>query len=181
MNFKQTTLSGSYEIELTPFVDERGWFARYFCKDEFKDIGHKGEWVQLNHSVTNKKGTVRGLHFQVPPYAEVKLVRCIVGSVFDVIVDLRKDSPSFLKWFGAELSAVKKNMLYIPEGFAHGFQCLEDHCELLYHHTAFYNSTAERGIRYDDPRLAIKWPFEVSNISKRDLAHPLLNNQFKGI
>src|SRR5262245_4353691 len=138
MKFIPTGLKGSFVIEIEPQADGRGWFARYYCKDEFRDIGHHKDWVQLNHSVTNKKGTIRGLHFQKPPMAEIKLVKCIAGKVFDVIIDLRKQSSTFLKWFAVELSAKNKKMLYIPEGFAHGFQCLEDHCELIYHHSEYY-------------------------------------------
>ena len=181
MIFTPSPLQGSYVIALEPFRDERGWFARYYCKDEFEHIGHQKEWVQLNHSTTYKKGSVRGMHFQKPPYGEIKMVRCIAGIVFDVIVDLRKNSPTFLNWFGAELSAENKKMLYIPIGFAHGFQCLTDDCQLLYHHTEFYTPDAEAGARYDDPRLNIEWPLEVSMISERDAAHPFLDKNFEGI
>ena len=138
MIFSPLPLQGSYVIELQPFQDERGWFARFFCKNEFQKIGHKKEWVQINHSFTYKKGTIRGMHFQLTPFREIKMVRCIAGAVYDVIIDLRKGSSTFLQWFGAELSAANKKMMYIPEGFAHGFQCLSDNCELIYHHTEFY-------------------------------------------
>jgi len=168
-------------IELQPFADERGWFARYYCKDEFKQIGHNKEWVQLNHSVTYAKGAIRGMHFQQAPFKEIKLVRCIAGAVFDVIIDLRKSSQTFLKWLGVELSAENKKMLYIPEGFAHGFQCLSDNCELLYHHTEFYTPDAEAGIRHDDPMISIQWPLPVTTVSKRDAVHPYLDGNFKGI
>ena len=181
MIFSETPLAGSYMIELEPFSDNRGWFARFYCKDEFKKIGHTREWVQLNHSVTYKKGTIRGMHFQQQPYREIKMVRCIAGSVYDVIVDLRKDSPTFLKWFGEELSAENKKMLYMPEGFAHGFQCLTDNCELIYHHSELYTPEAEAGIRYDEPGVNIKWPSLPTMISSRDSAHPYLDEKFKGI
>jgi dTDP-4-dehydrorhamnose 3,5-epimerase len=174
-------LQGSYIIELQPFSDERGWFARFYCKNEFKQIGHEKEWVQLNHSATYKKGAIRGMHFQKPPHSEIKMVRCIAGAVFDVIVDLRKNSATFLKWFGAELSAENKKMIYIPEGFAHGFQCLTDNCELIYHHTEFYAPAAEAGIKYDDPKIDIEWGLPVTTISQRDAAHPYLDENFKGI
>src|SRR4051812_23417187 len=128
MIFTETTLPGSYTIELEPFTDERGWFARYFCKNEFMQIGHVKDWVQINHSTTYKKGALRGMHYQLPPFSEIKLVRCIAGAVFDVIIDLRKNSSTFLQWVGFELSAKNKRMIYIPQGFAHGFQCLTDHC-----------------------------------------------------
>ncbi|MEI2738070.1 MAG: dTDP-4-dehydrorhamnose 3,5-epimerase [Chitinophagaceae bacterium] len=181
MIFTATPLTGSYVIELTPFADERGWFARYYCKNSFAEIGHSKEWVQMNHSVSYQKGTIRGMHFQMEPYKEIKMVRCIAGSVFDVIIDIRKDSATFLQWFGAELSAENKKMLYIPEGFAHGFQCLSDNCELLYHHSEFYQPAAEAGIRHDDPMIGIQWPLPVSVLSGRDAGHSLLNNDFKGV
>src|SRR5687767_2077839 len=181
MIFNAIPLAGSYEILLEPRSDTRGWFARFYCKDEFKSIGHTGEWVQLNHSFTTEKGALRGMHFQIKPYAEIKMVRCIAGSVYDVIVDLRKDSPTFLKWYGTELSAENKKMLYIPAGFAHGFQTLTNNCELIYHHSEYYTPQAEGGIRYDEPLISIVWPQRVTEISERDLSHPLLNEQFKGL
>lgn len=181
MKFTPIKLTGSYLVDLEPFCDERGWFARYFCKDEFKAIGHEKEWVQMNHSFTLKSGTLRGMHFQLPPHAEIKLVRCVSGTVFDVIVDIRKDSSTFLQWVGVELSAENGRMIYIPEGFAHGFQCLTDNCSLLYHHTDFYAPGSEKGLRYDDPLLNIQWPLPVSLISERDGQHDWLNNEFKGL
>jgi dTDP-4-dehydrorhamnose 3,5-epimerase len=135
----------------------------------------------LNDSFTYKKATVRGMHFQHAPFREIKLVRCIAGTVYDVIIDLRKDSPTFLRWFAIELSSENKRMVYIPEGFAHGFQCLTDNCELIYHHTEFYNPAAEAGIRYDDPMIKIKWPMVAINLSSRDAGHPYLDENFKGI
>ena len=181
MIFTPTSLAGSYIIDLEPRSDERGWFARYYCKEEFQKIGHTKEWVQMNHSVTNKKGSIRGMHFQVHPYKEIKMLRCIAGLVYDVIIDLRKDSDTFLEWTGVELSAANKKMLYIPEGFAHGFQCLEDNCELIYHHSEFYQPGAEAGIRYNDPLVNIKWPLPLTVISPRDEEHHFLNENFKGI
>src|SRR6478752_4125211 len=135
MKFTETSLKGSYTIDLNLFKDERGWFARTYCKNEFETIGHAKEWVQLNHSFTKQKGAIRGMHYQLPPFSEIKMVRCIAGAVYDVIIDLRKDSETFLKWFGVELSAENKKMIYIPEGFAHGFQALTNDCELIYHHS----------------------------------------------
>jgi dTDP-4-dehydrorhamnose 3,5-epimerase len=181
MIFSETILRGSYVIEPKPYEDERGWFARFYCKNEFEKIGHQKEWVQLNHSVTYKKGSIRGMHFQLAPYREVKMVKCIVGSVFDVIIDLRKNSESFLKWFGVELSSANRKMLYIPEGFAHGFQCLTDNCELIYHHTEFYTPGFEGGIHYRDPMINIEWPLDAGIVSTRDLGHPFLDANFKGI
>lgn len=181
MTFSETPLKGSYVINLSPRSDERGWFARTYCENEFKAIGHRSHWVQMNHSFTLKKGTIRGMHFQLPPYREIKMVRCVHGKVLDVIIDIRKDSTTFLQWFGVELSAAGKNMMYIPEGFAHGFQTLSDDSELIYHHSEFYTPNAESGIRYNDPSVGIKWPAEVTSVSERDLNHPLLTQAFKGI
>lgn len=181
MKFTPTPLQGSYVIEPAVVGDSRGWFARTFCKREFEEIGHTKEWVQLNHSFTGLKGTIRGMHFQLQPAAEIKLVRCIAGSVYDVAIDLRKDSRTFLKWFGAILSRENKSMLYIPEGFAHGFQALSDDCELIYHHSFYYTPGAEGGIRYDDPLVGIDWPLPVTEVSQRDAQHHLLDETFKGI
>ena len=181
MIFTETPLEGSWLVGLQPVIDDRGWFARTYCKNEFSQIGHSQEWVQLNHSYTKLKGTVRGMHFQVPPYSEIKLVRCIAGAVYDVIIDLRKDSRSFLHYFGTELSAANKTMLYIPAGFAHGFQALTGDCELIYHHSQFYMPGVEGGIRFDDAMVNIEWPLPPVNISPRDNAHPYLDTTFKGI
>ena len=131
MKFSPATLDGVYTIDLEPVTDDRGWFARTFSKDEFERIHHNKEWVQMNHSFTTAKGTIRGMHYQLPPFREIKMVRCVAGAVFDVIIDIRKGSKTFLQWMGVELTAANKKMLYIPEGFAHGFQTLTDNCELL--------------------------------------------------
>lgn len=181
MTFTETPLKGSYIIELNIFTDDRGWFARTYCKEEFAAIGHTKEWVQLNHSFTSYAGTIRGMHFQLPPFKEIKLVRCIAGRVYDVIVDLRKGSETFLKSYGVELSAQNKKMIYIPEGFAHGFQALCGDCELIYHHSEFYTPGAEGGIKYNEPKINIEWPMPVTHISERDTQHPLLDDNFKGI
>lgn len=181
MQFEPTPLKGAYVVSLNAFEDHRGWFARTYCKNEFAAIGHTKEWLQLNHSFTRKKGSLRGLHFQYPPFKEIKMVRCISGAVFDVIVDLREGSATFLQAFGTELSAANRRMLYIPEGFAHGFQTLTDDCELLYHHSEFYTPGHEGGLRYNDPMLNIQWPLAVADISERDEKHEYLTNNFKGI
>jgi dTDP-4-dehydrorhamnose 3,5-epimerase len=181
MTFTPTPLQGSFVIDLNVFKDDRGWFARTYCKDEFAQIGHDAEWVQMNHSFTTQKGTIRGMHFQLPPFEEIKMVRCISGAVYDVIIDLRKDSKTFLQYFGTELSAGNRKMLYIPKGFAHGFQTLADNVELIYHHNQFYKPGVESGIRYDDPAVGIQWPLQAVNVSERDLNHPLTDNNFKGI
>ena len=181
MTFSETTLKGCYLVTLEPKGDDRGWFARTYCKKEFLKIGHEKEWVQMNHSFTEKKGTVRGMHYQIPPFGEIKMVRCINGSVFDVVVDIRKDSPTFLKWFGVELSAANKKMIYIPEGFAHGFQTLTDNCELIYHHSTFYEPSAEAGLNVLDAKLDIHWHEAIVNLSERDKSHEFLFDNFKGI
>jgi dTDP-4-dehydrorhamnose 3,5-epimerase len=135
----------------------------------------------MNHSFTAEKGTVRGMHFQHPPHAEIKMVRCIAGAVFDVVVDLRKDAETFLQWYGVELSAENKQMIYIPEGFAHGFQTLTENVELIYHHTEFYTPEAEAGLLYNDVALNINWPLPITNLSERDTKHPIIQSNFKGI
>lgn len=181
MIFTETKLKSSYIIDLNPFEDERGWFARTYCEQEFQQIGHTKCWVQLNHSFTKQKGSIRGMHFQMPPYGEIKLVRCIAGAVFDVIVDIRKNSPTFLQWFGVELSAANKKMIYIPEGFAHGFQTLTDDAELIYHHSEFYKPGVEAGLKFNDQKINISWKSEPTNISDRDKQHNYLTEEFVGI
>lgn len=175
MTFKETELKGSFIIDLSLLADSRGWFARTFCKDEFLQIGHTKEWVQINHSFTLAKGTIRGMHYQVAPHQEIKMVRCIAGSVYDVIIDLRKNSETYLRWVGTELSAANKKMLYIPQGFAHGFQTLSDNAELIYHHSEFYNAGSEAGIRFNDPAVNIIWPLPVSEISEKDNHFSFIN------
>lgn len=181
MKFIQTHLKGAYVIDLEPFRDERGYFVRTFCKNEFSAIGHLKEFVQFNHSMTRQKGTLRGMHYQVQPSAEIKLIRCISGEVFDVIIDIRKDSPTFLQHFDITLSDENLKMIYVPEGFAHGFQTLADNSEMIYHHTAYYNPSDERGLRFNDPALGISWPLDPENITEKDNNYPLINNNFKGI
>ncbi len=175
MKFVETPLKGAYIIKLEPLVDERGFFARTFCKKEFKEIGHLKEFVQFNHSKTVQKGTLRGMHYQVSPSSEIKLIRCIQGEAYDVIVDLRKESPTFLDHLVVVLSEKNMKMIYVPEGFAHGFQTLEDNCQLIYHHTAYYSPEDERGLYYDDPTLNISWPLEPKNLSAKDRSYPLLD------
>jgi dTDP-4-dehydrorhamnose 3,5-epimerase len=181
MIFTATSLAGSFIVEPDIFADERGWFSRFYCKNDFKEIGHTKDWVQLNHSFTARKGSIRGMHFQLDPFREIKMVKCIAGAVYDVIIDLRKNSSTFLSWAGIELSSSNKKMLYIPEGFAHGFQCLKDDCELIYHHTEFYKPGSEGAIRYDDPMIKIDWPLPVTVLSERDRTHSYLDKNFKGI
>jgi len=170
-----------YIIEPEPFEDDRGRFFRVFCKQELEQISHGKEIVQINYSLTKKKGSIRGMHFQYPPKAEIKIVRCLKGAIFDVAIDLRRNSPSFLQWHGEILNEKNEKALYIPEGFAHGFQTLEDDSELLYFHTEFYSPDFEGGIRYNDPKLKIKWPLQVVDISEKDKNHKLINENFQGI
>lgn len=181
MKFTATPLEGSYIITPIPHTDSRGWFARTYCRDEFASIGHQKDWLQMNHSFTTRKGTVRGMHYQDPPFTEVKLVRCVSGAAYDVIVDLRRNSSTFLQWFGAELSGENMLMMYVPEGFAHGFQTLTDNCTLVYNHSSVYVPGSEKGVRYDDPAVGIGWPLPATLLSERDLQHPLLTPGFSGV
>ncbi|MFL5752822.1 MAG: dTDP-4-dehydrorhamnose 3,5-epimerase [Bacteroidia bacterium] len=181
MKFIETAISGAWLIEPRVLSDERGFFFRTYCEHEFSEIGFRKNWVQCNYSVTNYKGAIRGLHYQVPPNAEAKLVRCVKGKIADVIVDLRANSPTFKKHALLELSGENRLSLFIPEGCAHGFQALTDDCHLAYFHSAFYSPEHEEGLRWDDPMLGISWPITAQSISERDLQFPLLTNQFKGI
>ncbi|MCK4347441.1 MAG: dTDP-4-dehydrorhamnose 3,5-epimerase, partial [Thermoplasmatales archaeon] len=174
-------LKGAFIIKPEPFEDTRGRFSRIFCKKEFQAISLVKNIVQVNHSITVEKGAIRGMHFQYPPKAETKMVKCICGSVFDVIIDLRKGSPTFLKWHGETLSAKNIKMMYVPEGFAHGFQTLSENTELLYLHTEFYSSEHEGAVCYDDPIINISWPLEVTDISDKDQNYSLLSKDFEGI
>jgi dTDP-4-dehydrorhamnose 3,5-epimerase len=181
MIFLETPLQGAYVVEPEPFRDERGFFARTFCKQEFARIDHTREFVQFNHSMTYLKGTLRGMHYQVPPSAEIKLIRCIRGKVFDVIIDIRKNSKTFLTYFSVILSEDNMKMVYVPEGFAHGFQTLEDNSQMIYHHTEFYTPRNERGLNYKDPAMAIKWPLDPINVTTKDQEYPVIDTNFKGI
>jgi len=181
MKFRKTQFAGLFIIELDLFQDDRGIFYRIYCEDEFNEINHSKRIVQINYSQTKKKGTVRGLHFQYAPKMEIKMIKCIKGAVFDVAVDLRKDSPTFLQWYGEELSPENMKVIYIPQGLAHGFQTLEKNSELLYLHTEFYSPEYEGGIRYDDPKINIEWPLKAKNVSDRDRSFRLIDNNFKGI
>lgn len=172
MIFTQTKLTGAYIIEIKQIKDERGFFGRSWCKKEMIDHGLNGNVVQSNTSLSNKKGTIRGMHYQKHPYEETKLIRCTRGAVYDVIVDLRKDSPTYLDWFGIELTEDNYKMLYVPEKFAHGFVTLKDNSEVTYLVTEFYTPGSEVGLRYNDPKLNIQWPTEVLVVSEKDQKHP---------
>lgn len=181
MNLLTSALAGVSVVETVPISDHRGAFSRWYCDQELATIIGGRRIVQINHSLTCTVGAVRGLHFQFPPHAEMKLVRCLKGRIWDVALDLRADSPTFLQWHGEELTPSNARMLVIPEGCAHGFQVLEANSELLYLHTAFYRREAEGGVRYDDPRLGIVWPLPVLDLSERDRSHPPIAHDFVGI
>jgi dTDP-4-dehydrorhamnose 3,5-epimerase len=173
MLFSETHLAGAYIIDIEPRKDDRGFFARSWCMDEFKKHNLNPNLVQCNISFSRLCGTLRGMHYQVPPYQETKLVRCNKGAVYDVIIDLRPNSESFKKWLTVELSAENYRALFVPQGFAHGYQTLTDDTEVFYQVSEFYHPEAERGIRWDDPGFGIKWPIAVSAISDKDKAYPL--------
>ena len=181
MKFIQTGIEGAYIVEPEVISDDRGAFFRTFDEKLFAGAGLNRKFVQHNHSINYKKGTWRGFHYQLPPAAETKLVRCVQGSIFDLVLDLRKGSKTFLQWKGFELSRQNKKQLLIPEGCAHGFITLEDLSELTYHHTAYYDVRAEAGIRHDDPRIKLKLPLEIENISDRDRSFAFLRNEFNGL
>jgi dTDP-4-dehydrorhamnose 3,5-epimerase len=181
MTFTQTPLADAYIVTLSPRGDNRGWFARTYCQTEFEQIGHQEPWVQMNHSMTHQTGAIRGMHFQYPPHTEIKLVRCMAGRVFDVIIDLRATSPTFGRWYGTELSPENGQMMYVPKGFAHGFQTLDSDCQLVYCHSNYYTPDSEGAIRFDDPRIGIQWPLPVTDLSGRDASHPLLADGFAGL
>ena len=181
MIFNELSLQGCFQIKQDYFTDNRGEFGRLFCVKEFEKKKLKTNFVQVNHSKTIKVGSVRGMHYQNVPYCEVKLVKCIKGTVWDVIVDLRKDSPTFLEWDAIELSASKKNMIYIPEGCAHGFQVLEEGSELLYFHSQYYSPDSEAALNFKDPQINISWPLDITEVSDKDKGHKFLDNSFEGV
>ena len=170
MIFKETKLKGAYIIELEPLEDERGFFARSFCQKEFEEHGLNFSIVQCNLSYNKKKGTLRGMHYQVAPYEEAKLVSCLRGAIYDVIIDLRDYSPTYCQCFAAELTAEDYRMLYVPAGFAHGFQTLEGNAVVFYQMSEFYHPECARGVRWNDPAFGIDWPISKKIISKKDLA-----------
>ena len=175
MRFTETALAGAYTVALEPHTDDRGYLARAFCRREFAEHGLVADIAQANFNHSHRRGTVRGLHYQVPPDAEAKLVRCVRGAIFDVIVDLRPESPTYREWLGVELSADNALALYVPELFAHGFQTLSDDTLAFYQASAFYSPGSERGLRHDDPVLGIDWPLKTTAISHKDATWPLLD------
>ena len=172
MEFRETKLRGAYLVSIKKITDNRGYFGRAWCRDELAQHGLNPNMVQLNTALSHKKGTIRGMHYQEAPYAEAKFMRCTRGAIFDVIVDIRKDSPTRGQWFGAELTADNGLMLYAPEGFAHGYQTLLDDTEMYYLTTTIYAPTAARGLRYNDPAVRIEWPLPLSVISEADQKWP---------
>lgn len=175
MKFVETELRDAYLVNLDERADERGSFTRIFCQKELAEIGFDKQIKQTNHSITKEKGTLRGMHYQVSPSSEVKIIRVVKGTIYDVIVDLRPSSETFLNWTSNTLSAENPQLLYVPEGFAHGFQTMGPNVEMIYQHSSFYSPEDERGFRYDDPKIKISWPLPVSFVSKRDQEHPELN------
>jgi dTDP-4-dehydrorhamnose 3,5-epimerase len=161
--------------------DQRGFLSRLYCATDFGMAGITKPIAQINHTLTKKRGAVRGLHYQHPPYAEIKFVSCLKGEIWDVAVDLRRDSPTFLQWHAEILSATNRKSLLIPEGYAHGFQALTEDCELLYLHTAPYRPEAEGALNIADPKLKITWPLTVDDLSERDSMHPFISHGFEGI
>lgn len=172
MIFTKTKLKGAYVLEPKKIEDERGFFARSWCQHEMEEHGLTAKVAQTNVSFNPKKGTLRGMHYQVKPHEESKLVRCTRGAIFDVIIDLRPDSETYKQWLGVELSADNYKMLFVPEGFAHGYMTLEDKTEVTYQVSEFYTPGAEKGIRWNDPAFNIQWPLEPVVISEKDKAHP---------
>lgn len=181
MRIHQTPIIGLVVVDSEPNIDHRGFFLRLYCQKELQEIVGTRQIMQMNQSHTSDVGAVRGLHYQCKPCAEMKMVRCLRGKVWDVTVDLRAGSPTFLQWHAEELSAANNRMMIVPEGCAHGFQVLEADSDLLYLHTAAYAASAEGGVRPTDPKLSISWPLPVRDVSERDNSHALLTSGFAGL
>jgi dTDP-4-dehydrorhamnose 3,5-epimerase len=177
MMYTETELRGAFVVEIEELRDDRGFFARAWCRGEFLDRGLNPKLVQCNISFNRKRGTLRGMHYQIVPCQEAKLVRCTAGGIYDVIIDLRSDSPTFRRWTAVELTAANHRMLYIPEGFAHGFQTLENETEVFYQMSEFHDPDLARGIRWNDPVFNIDWPADERIISPRDAGYPDFNPQ----
>jgi dTDP-4-dehydrorhamnose 3,5-epimerase len=181
MVFKETKLKGAYIIEIDSTEDARGFFARSFCIEEFNKHGLNHHIAQCNISYNEKKGTLRGMHYQAPPHEEAKLVRCTMGAIYDLALDLRPDSPTFKHWVASELRVNNHRMFYIPEGVAHGFQTLEDHTEVFYQMSEFYHPECSRGVRWDDPKFGIKWPLEPILLSSMDRSFKIFNDDVNNV
>ena len=180
-DISETPLLGLRILERKPIGDSRGYLERLFCRDELVELLPRKQIIQINQTLTSVRGTVRGLHFQHRPYSETKIVSCLEGEVFDVAIDLRHTSPTYLMWHGEVLSPGNHKTFLIPDGFAHGFQTLSDTCRMMYFHTAPYNQQAEGGLSPTDPKLAINWPLPLVNVSERDMSHPLIDDNFQGV
>ncbi len=181
MLFLPTGLPGAFIVELEPRSDARGFFARQFCENEFEEQGLIGRVAQCNVSWNKRAGTLRGMHYQLEPYAETKLVRCTRGGLYDVMIDLRPDSPTYCEWFGVELTAHNRKMVYVPRGFAHGYQALEPDTEALYMASEFYTPTHERAVRWNDPAFNIRWPLADPILSDKDRSHPDYQPERRGV
>lgn len=181
MKLHATPIAGVWEVETAPHRDDRGSLVRLFCAEAFATAAPGLRFVQVNHSITHRRGTIRGMHFQRPPATEWKLIRCLRGRVFDVAVDLREGSPTFGRWHAVLLTAENQRQILIPPGCAHGFQTLADDSELLYQHSAAYDPAVEDGVRHDDPRFAIAWPEAAANLSPRDLGFRAVDEAFEGV
>lgn len=180
-DFIQTPLHGLMLVQRKAIEDHRGFLSRFYCAEEFREAGLTKPIVQINHTLTRKKGAVRGLHFQYPPYAETKLVSCVQGKIFDVAVDLRGDSPTFLNWHGEILSAENRKSLLIPEGYAHGVQAMTEDCELIYLHTAAYHPEYVGALNVAEPRLNIAWPLQINDLSARDRETAFIEQNYQGV
>jgi dTDP-4-dehydrorhamnose 3,5-epimerase len=180
-NIRNTSLAGLQIIDRLPIKDDRGWLERIYCQDSIGELANGKTIRQITKTLTVKKGTVRGLHFQKPPYAEIKIISCLKGKIWDVVVDLRKNSPTFLNYFAVELSEDQHQSLLVPEGFAHGFQSLTNNCQIIYFNTSNHNPDAEGGINALDPRLSIQWPLEIILRSTRDTNRQFIEENFDGL
>jgi dTDP-4-dehydrorhamnose 3,5-epimerase len=172
MIFTELALKGAYLLELTPVHDDRGFFARTWCQQEFSSYGLNPSFVQCSTSYNKLRGTLRGMHFQLPPHQEAKLIRCVQGAIYDVVVDLRPQSDTFGNWYGIELSATNRKAIYVPAGFAHGFLTLSDDAEVLYQISEYFHQDSASGFRWDDSRFGIQWPIEITTMSLRDKNYP---------
>ena len=181
MKIEYSYISGVYKVQNDLFEDERGSFSRLFCGAELFEIMQNRSIVQINKSLTKSVGAIRGMHYQKYPHSETKIIRCLRGAVYDVVIDLRKNSTTFMNWDFIQLRPEWNNSIIIPEGCAHGFQSLEADSELLYFHTQYYNPQSEGGVRYDDPMISVKWPLEIGMVSNKDLNYRLLTNDFQGL
>ena len=181
LELQETPLAGLWAVRRQRLADERGFFSRLFCAQDLAEAGWVLPIAQINHTLTHRRGAIRGLHYQTAPHAEDKFISCLRGEIFDVAVDLRRDSPTFLRWHGAVLSAANMTSLLVPQGFAHGFQTLCDDCELIYLHSRPFAPEAEAGLNVRDPMVAIRWPLPFGDISVRDAARGFIGSDFAGI